>query len=100
MNLPSSNSSVMSIKFYRGWYQTSQNTSGRHYHVTSQNLAFKIAHFVELTRSYQSSKFIDLGCLDQILRGMMKNTPPQNYTFSKSPVLIGVNTIWSGGMAP
>ena len=37
--------------------------------------------------------FIDLACLDQILRGLVENTPPppQTYTLSKSQVLIGLS---------
>ena len=46
INLPSL---VIWIKFYRGWYKTPKN-----YHdVTSKYLVFKIAHFVEINRSYQ-----------------------------------------------
>ena len=66
------------------------------YDITSQYLVFKIAHFIELYRSYQPANFIGLGCLDQILRGLVENTPPQTYTLSKSPVLIGLKVTFLG----
>ena len=48
----------------------------RHHDVTSKYLVFKITHFVELIGAISLPNFIDLGCLDQILRGLVENTPP------------------------
>ena len=60
----------------------------RHYDVTSQYLVFKIAHFVELSRSYQPAKFhLPRLSVSNFMRAGGKH-PPQTYTLSKSPVLI------------
>ena len=47
----------------------------RHYDVTSQYLHFKISHFVKRNQRYQLAKFIGLSWLDQVLRGLVENTP-------------------------
>ena len=62
----------------------------RHYDVTSQYLAFKVAHFVELNRGYHPAKFHwpKLSGSDFTRDG--GEHPPQTYTLSKSPVLIGI----------
>ena len=67
----------------------------KHYEVIMMSLhnylVFEIAHFVELNKSCLLPKFIGIAFSDQILRGLVVNTPPQTYTLSKSPVLIGLS---------
>ena len=58
----------------------------RHYDITSQYLAFKIAHFVELNRKYQPAKLSG----STFTRAGGKHPPP-TYTLSKSPVLTVLN---------
>ena len=86
-----SNPSVIWIKFYRGFYRTPKKTLWRHYDVTSQYLAFKIAHFVELNKRYQPAEFYWPRLSgSNFMRAGGKHPLPQTYTLSKSPVLIGL----------
>ena len=55
-----------------------KKTISGHYDVTSQYLIFKIAHFVELNRNYQPAKFYWSRCRDQLLRGVVENSPPSD----------------------
>ena len=56
-----------------------------------QNFWFSKLHILQnLIGTICLPNFIDLGCLDQILRGLVENTLPQTYTLSKSPLLIGL----------
>ena len=64
----------------------------RHYDVTSQYLAFKIAKFMELNKRYQPSKchWPRLSRSNFTRAGGKHPPPPKTYMLSKSPVLIGL----------
>ena len=89
-----SNPSVIWIKFYRG---ISLDTPKNHYDVIMTSLhsiwLSKLYILKNVINSISLPNFIGLDCLNQILRGLVENTPSQTYMLSKSPVLIRLNLL-------
>ena len=61
--------------------------------VTSlHNIWFSKLHILQnFIEAISLPNFIGLNCLDQILQGLVENTPPRLNKLSKSPVLKGLN---------
>ena len=58
------------------------------------NIWFSKLHILQnLIEAISLPNSIALGCLNQILRGMVENIPPQTYTLSKSPVIFGLRPL-------
>ena len=73
-------------------FKTPKKRLWRQYDVTSQYLAFKIAHFVKLNRRYQPAKFHWPRLSgSNFTRAGGKHPCPPNYTLSKRPVFIGLS---------
>ena len=69
-----------------------KNLLWRHYDVSSEYLAFKIAYLVELNKKYKPLKdFIGVGCLDKILQGLVESTPCPDLHALKKPSPYKVN---------